>query len=98
LIGYQESFGLGVFQHNYTEQFLDSWEVKTELAQEGQNYEVIQFRGETTVKMSIPFAQAYVSTAPNGTTMPNIFTLHHGVPSEMGVTIYELWTLVRPIG
>jgi len=98
LIGYQESFGLGVFVHNYTEQFLDSWEVKTELAQEGENYEVLQFRGKAFVKISVPFSQAHISTSINGTEMPNIFTLHHAVPSKIGVTIYELWTLLRPIG
>jgi len=98
LIGYQESFGLGVFVHNYTEQFLDRWEVKTELVQEGQNYEVLQLREETTAKIPVPFSQAHIGTSINGTEMPNIFTLHHGVSSEMGVTIYELWTLFRPIG
>lgn len=98
LIGYQEAFGLGVFLHNYTEQFLDSMSVKTELAQEGKNYEVLQFRGEGFVKISVPFSQAFVAYDINGTDMPNIFTLHHGVPSKNGITIYELWTLVRPIG
>jgi len=98
LIGYQEAFGLGVFVHNYTEQFFDIWEVKTELAQEGQNYEVLQFRGEFPVKIPLPFSQAYVSNAINGTQMPNIFTLHHGFPSQLGFTVYELWTLLRPIG
>jgi len=98
LIGYQEAFGLGVFLHNYTEQFLDSMELKTELAQEGQNYEVLQFRGEFPVTIAETFSQAYVANTINGTEMPNIFTLHHGVPSQLGSTVYELWTLVRPIG
>jgi len=98
LIGYQEAFGLAVFQHDYTEQFFDLWKVKTELAQEGQNYEVLQFRGKEHVDISDFFAQAYVSQAINGTTMPNISTLHHGVPTQKEVTIYELWTMVRPIG
>ena len=98
LIGYQEAFGLGVFQHNYTEQFLDLWEVKTELAQEGQNYEVLQFRGDFLVTIPETFSQAYIANVINGTEMPSIFTLHHGVPSQLGNKVYELWTLVRPIG
>jgi len=97
LVGYQESFGLGVFIHDYTEQFFDMWEVKTELAQEGQNYEVLEFRGKGHPNTSDFFAQAYVSHFINGTKMPNIFTLNHGVPTQKQIIIYELWTLFIPI-
>jgi len=98
LVGYQESFGLGVFLHDYTEQFFDLWEVKTELAQEGQNYKVLQFKGKGHANISDFFAQTYVSQVINGTKMPNIFTLNHGVPTQKQIIIYELWTLFIPIG
>jgi len=97
LIGYQEVFGFGILLHEQTDIFLDLWEVKKDLTQEGQNYEIIQLSGEGNIEDSSPFAQAFISTTFNGTTLPNMFTLTHGVPFQKGGIVYELWTMVRPI-
>jgi len=98
LIGYQEVFGFGIILHEKTDLFLDLWEVNKDLTQEGQNYDILQFRIVGFIENPNPFASAFVLTTVNATEVPNMLTLTHGVPFQKGGTAYELWTMARPIG
>jgi len=98
LIGYQEVFGFGIMLHEKTDLFLDFWEVNKDLTQEGQNYEILQFSNVGILEHSDPFSAAFIFTSINGTAVPNMLTLTHGVPFQKGAIISELWTMARPIG
>jgi len=97
LVGYQEVIGFGIFHLNTTDKFLDRWEVKDSISLEGQNYEVLEYRIILSVAEEKPYSQTWVVTPINKTDVPRMFGIHHGVPSQKGDIVHELWTIARPI-
>jgi len=97
LVGYQEVIGFGIFDLNTTDKFLDSWEVKDVISPEGQNFEVSELKVLINVDDEKPYTQTWVTTPINKTDVPRMFGLHHGIPTQEGDVVYELWTIARPI-
>jgi len=98
LVGYQEVKGFGIFDLNTTDKFLDRWEVKDSTRLEGQNYEVLEYRVNLSIVVEKPYSQAWVMTPINKTDVPRMFAIHHGIPTQKGDIVHELWTITRPIG
>jgi len=98
LLGYQEVIGIGIFNNTLSKEFLKTFEVKKIINQEGQDYEVLEFRVEGIVPEAKFYNMAQISAEFGESKLPALTALHHGIPAQKGDTLTEVWTLLRPIG
>ena len=98
LLGYQEVIGIGVYNNTLTEEFLKTFEVKKIINQEGQDYEVLQYRVEGIVPETRFYNMAQISAGFDELKLPALTALHHGMPAQKGDALTEVWTILRPIG
>jgi len=98
LVAYYEVLGLGLFQHDKTEDFLKEFEVKKVIQIDGKDRELLQIELNATIVADTILFQAYIASEFNITSVPSILAKHHGTPVLKGDTLTEFWTFFRPVG